>query len=166
MVTMFAALVAPAAAAAPAPEMVRTLYYNSSGAAEFQAAVDAGAAVWNRHVKNVKLVKGSPATIRVLADNGWPRAQVVRLGQGTWWMGRQAVRDGHDVTRISAHEFGHLLGLPDRRTGKCEDLMSGASAGTSCKNPNPNPAEIAEVERNFAGSMSIDADRFAGTFVG
>lgn len=31
--------------------------------------------------------------------------------------------------------------------------MSGASAGTSCRKPDPNSAEIAEVERNFANGL-------------
>ncbi|RFS83095.1 snapalysin family zinc-dependent metalloprotease [Actinomadura spongiicola] len=144
------------ASAAPAPEQstqqsvnVRTLRYDTSRAAEFKEAWDEGAKIWNEHVKNVQLVPGTPAEITILADNGWPRAQVQSLGRGTVWMGRQATQQGHYVIRIASHELGHILGLPDRRTGRCDDLMSGASAGTACKNPNPNPAEIAEVERNF-----------------
>ncbi|SFP47356.1 snapalysin [Amycolatopsis arida] len=142
---------------------VRTLYYDSSGAAEFKDAVDQGAQIWNESVRNVRLVKGSPASIRVVADNGWPRAYVPRLGSGTIYMGRQAVNQGHHVVRIAAHEFGHILGLPDRRTGRCEDLMSGASAGTSCTNPYPNATERAQVERNFGGGSA--AETFGGVFV-
>ncbi|GAB3507396.1 snapalysin family zinc-dependent metalloprotease [Amycolatopsis cihanbeyliensis] len=154
----------PAATAAPAPEtqQVRTLYYDSSRAAEFRDAMDEGARIWNESVSNVRLERGSPASITIIADNGWPRAQVRRLGSGTIWMGRQAVNQGHDEIRIAAHEFGHLLGLPDRRTGLCEDLMSGASAGTSCTNPYPNRAERAEVERNFGGWRP--AESFRGFF--
>ncbi|WP_256413756.1 snapalysin family zinc-dependent metalloprotease [Saccharopolyspora sp. ASAGF58] len=48
-----------------------------------------------------------------------------------------------------------MLGLPDNRTGECEDLMSGVSAGPDCDNAKPNPDEIAEVERNFAGGVRI-----------
>ncbi|WP_020669968.1 snapalysin family zinc-dependent metalloprotease [Amycolatopsis nigrescens] len=152
---LLALLVAgPAASAQDAHIQVRTVYYNSNGAAEFKDAVDAGAKVWNDTVKNVKLVKGSPSTVTIVADNGWPRAQPRGLGAGTIWMGRQAVNEGHDTIRIAAHELGHIFGLPDRRTGLCEDLMSGASAGTSCKNPKPNAAEAAEVERNFANGFS------------
>ncbi|MFI0370822.1 snapalysin family zinc-dependent metalloprotease [Actinomadura sp. 1N219] len=139
------------ASAAPAPEQsnVRTVRYDTSQAAEFKEAWDEGAKIWNEHVKNVQFVPGTPGDVRILADNGWPRAQVAGLGRGTVWMGRQATNEGHYVIRIASHELGHILGLPDRRTGLCTDLMSGASAGTACKNPNPNAAEIAEVERNF-----------------
>lgn len=140
------------ASAAPGSEssgFVRTLRYDASRSAEFRAAVDEGARIWNEHVVNVELVPGTPADIIIVADNGWPRAQPMGLGRGRIWMGRQATQQGHYDVRIAAHELGHILGLPDRRTGLCEDLMSGASAGTSCRNPNPNPREVAQVEANF-----------------
>jgi snapalysin len=141
----------------------RTLYYNSAGAAEFVAAVDAGANVWNTQLPNtVKLVKRNSGSVNItiVADNGWPRAQTTSLGNGRVWMGRQAVNEGHNTTRIAAHELGHILGLPDRRTGLCTDLMSGASAGTSCTNANPNAAEKAQVVRNFGGSATVQATTF------
>lgn len=139
----------------------RTVTYNSSNTGEFQAAIDQGAQIWNNSVANVKLVKvtGS-ANITVSVDNQWPRAYVSGLGRGRWVMGRQAVNEGHNTVRISSHEFGHLLGLPDRRTGLCTDLMSGASAGTSCTNPNPNSREKAEVEANFRTLVTVQATTF------
>ncbi|GAA3212151.1 snapalysin family zinc-dependent metalloprotease [Nonomuraea helvata] len=75
-------------------------------------------------------------------------------------MGRQATSQGYNPLRIAAHEIGHILGLPDRRTGLCSDLMSGSSAPVSCTNPNPSAAERAEVDRNFAGSTpQVEFDR-------
>ena len=143
------------AQAAPAPTAARVLYYDASRAAEFVAAVNQGAANWNASVTNVRLEPvpaGRRANITVVADNGWPRAQVTSLGNGRIWMGRQAVAQGHSPERIAAHELGHILGLPDRRTGRCADLMSGSSAPPSCRNAFPNAAEAAEVNRLFAGS--------------
>ncbi|SDK74629.1 snapalysin [Lentzea albidocapillata subsp. violacea] len=140
----------------------RVITYNSSGAAEFVAAVDAGANVWNTQLPNtlnLRKVTG-PAHVTIVADNGWPRAQTTSLGRGRIWMGRLAVNEGHDTIRIAAHELGHILGLPDRRTGLCTDLMSGASAGTSCKNPNPNAAEKAQVVRNFGRTVTVKAETF------
>jgi snapalysin len=152
-----AQLVVPtAASAAPSTAAARILYYDARSAGEFVAVVNQGANNWNSRVANVQLrpvPAGVRANIRVLVDNGWPRAQVTSLGNGTIWMGRQAVNQGYYPPRISTHEFGHLLGLPDRRTGLCADLMSGSSAPVSCRNAFPNTAERAAVERRFAGSL-------------
>ncbi|MCP2260025.1 snapalysin [Streptoalloteichus tenebrarius] len=149
------------AGAATGPEAeasaVRTLYYDSSRAAEFAKVIDDAAAIWNNSVKNVRLQKGSPANIVILADDGWPRAQPTSLGSGRVWMGRQAVQQGYYPLRIATHELGHILGLPDRKPGPCSSLMSGSSAGTSCRNPNPNAQEIAEVDRKFArGVLNVE----------
>jgi snapalysin len=142
------------APAAPAPAAVRILYYDASRAAEFINVVHQGAANWNARVTNVRLERwtsGRPRNITVYADNGWPRAYVNSLGNGSFYMGRQATQQGHNPTRIAAHELGHLLGLPDRRTGICTELMSGSSAGTSCTSSFPNSREIAEVNGLFSG---------------
>lgn len=140
------------ASAAPATAAVRVLYYDASRAAEFAVAVDQGATNWNRAVTNVHLLParpGEPVHITVHVDDGWPRALPGKLGNGRFYLGRSAVRDGHDPVRIAAHEFGHLLGLPDRRTGRCADLMSGSSAGTSCRDAVPNASEASEVDAKF-----------------
>jgi snapalysin len=158
-------LTAGPAAAASVAAPPRVLYYDASRAAEFVAVVHQGANNWNASVTNVRLrpvPPGGRANIIVTADNGWPRALVRSLGNGRWIMGRQAVNQGHYPPRISTHEFGHLLGLPDRRTGRCADLMSGASAGTSCRNAFPNAREIREVNANFAGVLSAHAVEHAG----
>ncbi|MEV7011418.1 snapalysin family zinc-dependent metalloprotease [Streptosporangium sp. NPDC051022] len=153
----FLAIVSPAQAGtttgttAGKSAAVRVLKYDASRAAEFRSAIDQAAQIWNSSVSNVRLVAGTPADFVVYVDNGWPRTQPTSLGRGTVWMGRQATSEGHNPLRIAAHEIGHVLGLPDRRTGLCSDLMSGASAGTGCTNPNPNAAEKAQVTRNFGG---------------
>jgi snapalysin len=148
------------ASAAPSTNAARILYYDASRAAEFVSVVHQGANNWNSRVTNVQLrpvTAGVRANITVIADNGWPRAVTTSLGNGRFYMGRQAVNQGYYPPRISAHEFGHLLGLPDRRTGRCTDLMSGSSAPTSCGNAFPNAAEAAEVNRNFASVVTAAA---------
>jgi len=160
--TLAAALLAGSLAGAPAaqaaPELAaRVLYYNASGAAEFRTAVDQGAANWNASVTNVQLrpvPSGGRANITITADNGWPRAQTTSLGNGRIWIGREAVNQGYYVPRITTHEFGHILGLPDRRTGLCADLMSGSSAPVSCRNDRPNTTEARQVNSLFAGSLA------------
>ncbi|MFD7653120.1 snapalysin family zinc-dependent metalloprotease [Actinosynnema sp. NPDC059797] len=172
LVLPLVAVAAPSAAAAPADPgaLVRTLYYDTSQAQEFAADWDKAAANWNASVTNVRLAKrasGTPTNIRIYADNGWPRAYVTSLGNGTVYMGRQAVQQGHYRPRITTHEIGHILGLPDRRTGLCSDLMSGSSAPASCRNDLPNSAERAEVNRLFAGQLAtadVRSAAYAGVF--
>ena len=140
------------AGAAPASAAPRVLYYDASQAQEFKAVVDQGAQIWNARVANVQLrpvPAGRTPNIRVYADNGWPRTYTTSLGNGRWYMGREAVNDGYFQPRIAAHEFGHILGLPDRRTGLCADLMSGSSAPVACTNANPNSTEVSQVDASF-----------------
>jgi len=151
----FAVVASAALLATPAQAQARILYYDASRAAEFVSVVHQGANNWNSRVGNVQLrpvAAGQRANITVYADNGWPRAYTTSLGNGYWYMGRQAVNQGYSRPRIATHEFGHLLGLPDRRTGLCTDLMSGSSAPVSCANAFPNSREAAEVNARFAGS--------------
>lgn len=146
----------PARAAVPAgasaASAVHVLRYDASHAAEFRTVMDQAAQVWNASVADVRLVAGTPADFVVRADNGWPRTSATRLGRGTIWMGREATAEGYHPLRIATHEIGHILGLPDRRTGLCTDLMSGHSAPVSCTNATPSAAERRAVDANFAGS--------------
>lgn len=165
------ALLGGQAVAAPADSpraaAPRVLTYDSSGSAEFADAVDAGVQVWNESVTSVRLEKagsGEQANVRIIADDGWPRAVTTSLGNGTVYFGREAVQQGYDTTRIASHELGHILGLPDMKPGPCSSLMSGSSAGVSCTNPNPDAAEKAEVEDNFGNGAAGAADR-RGTLV-
>ena len=154
---------------APAFAAVRTLYYDSSQAQEFVAVVDQAASLWNTKVTSVRFVKvgaGQSANVRVYADNGWPRTYTSSLGNGYWYMGREAVNDGYYKLRIATHEFGHILGLPDNRTGLCSDLMSGSSAPVSCTNANPSAAEAARVQRNFATGLVPAADGAEMVYIG
>jgi snapalysin len=144
--------------AGPAAAAPRILYYDASQAQEFVAVVNQGAQIWNARVTNVQLQPvpaGRTPNIRVYADNGWPRTYSTSLGNGRWYMGREAVNDGYYTPRIAAHEFGHILGLPDRRTGLCTDLMSGSSAPVSCRNPNPNTTEANTVNNLFRSAATV-----------
>ncbi len=143
---------------------VVTITYRDARAGEFVNAVAQGVAIWNASVTNVRIVKaaaGTRADVQVIADDGWPRATLGPVrpgGSGTVWMGRQAVNQGYSVVRIASHEFGHILGLPDRKPGPCSSLMSGSSAGVSCTNPNPNLTERSRVQSLYAGSLAPSAD--------
>jgi snapalysin len=135
---------------------VVTITYSDASAAEFKNAVAQGVAIWNANVTNVRIQKaaaGARADIRIIADNGWPRATLGPVrpgGSATVWMGRQAVTDGYNVVRIAAHELGHSLGLPDVKPGPCSSLMSGSTGGVSCTNATPNSSERSRVQNNYA----------------
>nr|WP_181764271.1 snapalysin family zinc-dependent metalloprotease [Streptomyces albidus (ex Kaewkla and Franco 2022)] len=138
------------------------LKYDASESAEFAEAVDSGVQVWNESVTGVRLEKaegGEQANVRIVADDGWPRAVTTSLGNGTVYFGREAVQQGYNTTRIASHELGHILGLPDMKPGPCSSLMSGSTGGVSCTNANPDAAEKAEVEANFGGGFSFTQDR-------
>ncbi len=149
------AVPAPATAAPTGASAVTTLYYDDSGARGWEAAVAAGVASWNANTSKVKLAKAGPgarAEIQIVATNGWPQATLGPVrpgGRARVELGNQAVTQGHDKTRIAAHELGHNLGLPDTKPGPCSQLMSGSSAGTGCKNSVPNAAERARVESAY-----------------
>ncbi|WP_405504471.1 snapalysin family zinc-dependent metalloprotease [Streptomyces anulatus] len=159
---------ATAAQAAPAPNpaeaegasAVVTLRYDDSRAGGWEAEIAAGVASWNSNVDNVKLVEAAPGTraeIQIVATSGWPQATLGPVrpgGQVRVELGSQAVTQGHDKTRIAAHEIGHSLGLPDTKPGPCSQLMSGSSAGISCKNALPNAAEQSRVESAYAGGLA------------
>ncbi|BCJ67649.1 snapalysin family zinc-dependent metalloprotease [Polymorphospora rubra] len=156
-----AATAAPASAEMSAA--VRTIYYDASRAGVFATNFAQAAQIWNSRVSNIRLQAGTPASVVIYVDTGWPRAQTTSLGAGRIWMGWQAVNQGYDRTRIATHEWGHILGLPDRRTGLCSDLMSGSSAPVSCTNAQPSTAEANRVQQLFAGSLTAPALVGAGS---
>ena len=161
-----AALVAGTApqAAADVHAAVVTITYSDAQAGEFASAVAQGVAVWNANVTSVRIVKaaaGQRADVRVIADNGWPRATLGPVrpgGSGTVWFGREAVNEGYNVVRIASHEFGHILGLPDIKPGPCSSLMSGSTGGVSCSNVNPNTSERNRVQNIYLRGAAPQAD--------
>ncbi|TDV53897.1 snapalysin family zinc-dependent metalloprotease [Actinophytocola oryzae] len=139
------------AAADVTPQAV-TVYYDASGAPSFASQIAAGVANWNSSVSNVQLVEN-------------PSAATLDFYEGSDPSGSYAYTDGHgngyvfiDYTqaeqyytiRITAHETGHVLGLPDHYEGPCSELMSGGGPGPSCTNAYPDDNEQAQVEQLWA----------------
>ncbi|MFD7413795.1 snapalysin family zinc-dependent metalloprotease [Kitasatospora purpeofusca] len=156
---------ASGAAAPTSASTVTTLYYDATRAGGWEDAITAGVASWNANTKNVRLVAARPGTraeIQIVATSGWPQASLGPVrpgGQGRVELGSQAVAEGHDKTRIAAHEIGHNLGLPDTKPGPCSQLMSGSSAGTTCKNATPNATERSRVDTAYASRAATADDR-------
>lgn len=131
------------------------VYYDASSAPTFASAIRQGAANWNARVTNVKLVENrSAATLRYREGND-PRGSYASTnghGSGTIFIDYTQARQYY-VTRITAHETGHALGLPDHYTGPCSELMSGGGPGTSCTNASPNATEVSRVNRLWANGF-------------
>jgi snapalysin len=157
--TLVAGTAAPQAKADVGVAVV-TITYSDARAGAYKDAVAQGIAVWNANVSNVHIQKaasGQRADVQVIADPGWPRATLGPVrpgGSGTVWFGQEAVDEGYNVVRIAAHEFGHILGLPDAKPGPCSSLMSGSTGGVSCTNATPNASERSRVQSLYAGSAA------------
>jgi snapalysin len=141
----------PSAVPSAGPTVV---YYEATRATGWSANVTAAVADWNSSVHNVRLVAGtrSTATVHLVSYSGWPQTSTSRPGSGTVELGQEAVSEGYDKTRITAHELGHILGLPDNYNGDCALLMSGHSAGTACTTAVPAPSEASQVDAIFGGT--------------
>jgi snapalysin len=150
-----------AASAHPAPKAttaVVTLTYDASQAGQWASAITQGVQNWNAAVHNVHLQPASSSTSAnfvYVATTGWPQTTLGPIfpggRKGQVQLGQEAVNEGYDMTRIAAHETGHILGLLDDYSGPCSELMSGHGPGTSCTNAKPNAAEAAQVDQNYAG---------------
>jgi snapalysin len=144
---------APGASAA----QVTTVYYNSSGAPDYLAQIDQGAANWNAAVGDVKLVKGDSNGTVVFHEttSGGSYTNTDGHGNGDIYLDTSQVTEGYDPTRIAAHEMGHNLGLPDHYSGPCSELMSGHGPGTACTNAKPSAQEASKVESLWANGFAV-----------
>lgn len=160
MTTALVAGTAATQANADVSVAVVTITYSDARAGAYKSAVAQGVAVWNANVTSVHIEKaatGQRADVQVIADPGWPRATLGPVrpgGSGTVWFGQEAVDEGYNVVRIAAHEFGHILGLPDMKPGPCSSLMSGSTGGVSCTNATPNASERSRVQNTYARSLA------------
>ncbi|TDD47006.1 snapalysin [Kribbella antibiotica] len=128
-----------------------TVRYRAGGAPSFQSQISRSTQIWNSSVTDVQLVQvGNTAAYDFYYTEGndsrGSYASTNGHGRGYIFLDyRQAQQ--YDPTRITAHETGHVLGLPDHYSGPCSELMSGGGPGTSCTNPNPNAAERSRVNQ-------------------
>lgn len=143
-----------------------TVTYDASSAPTFQSEIANSTSVWNSAVENVQLQEGGSATFDYREGND-PRgsyAQTDGRGNGFIFLD-YAQNEEYDSNRVTAHETGHVLGLPDNYSGPCEELMSGGGPGPSCTNDQPNAAERQQIEQLWAnGVASVLQDDVVGTY--
>ncbi|MGB3444435.1 MAG: snapalysin family zinc-dependent metalloprotease [Actinophytocola sp.] len=171
-------LTAGQSAAAPvAPQDVTpaavTVYYNVSGAPTYASQIREGAAIWNSSVSNVQLVENSSAaTLDFYEGNDPSGSYAYTDGHGNGYIFFDYTQMGqYYQVRVTAHETGHALGLPDNYSGPCSELMSGGGPGTSCTNAYPNSSEASQVNQLWAngkkalGEMKLIQEKIpAGAF--
>lgn len=145
-----------------------TVTYNDSGAPSFQSEISQSTQIWNSSVSNVTLSETSGGADFDYREGNDPRGSYASTdGHGHGYIFLDyAQNETYDSLRVTAHETGHVLGLPDHYEGPCSELMSGGGPGPSCTNATPNAQESARVDQLWAnGFASADkgAPKFATT---
>jgi snapalysin len=124
-------------------------------APSFASEISSSTQIWNSSVSNVKLAEGSNYDFYYTEGND-PRGSYASTdGHGSGYIFLDyAQAQEYDPTRITAHETGHVLGLPDHYTGPCSELMSGGGPGPSCTNPYPDATERSKVNQLWVNGLT------------
>ncbi|MFF4173388.1 snapalysin [Streptomyces sp. NPDC001744] len=139
--------VAKKRAAVPGAEAV-TVVYSAANAPSFRTQIARSAQIWNSSVVNVRLVEGSNPDFRYYEGNDSRGSYASTDGHGGGYIFLDYRQNQqYNSTRVTAHETGHVLGLPDHYSGPCSELMSGGGPGTSCQNAQPNAQERSRVDQ-------------------
>ncbi|MFB6619678.1 snapalysin [Streptomyces sp. NPDC085524] len=132
-----------------------TVTYNTRNAPSFRTQIARSTQIWNSSVSNVKLQEvssGGNFSYREGNDSRGSYASTDGHGRGYIFLDYRQNQQ-YDSTRVTAHETGHVLGLPDHYSGPCSELMSGGGPGTSCTNPYPNSTERSRVNQLWANGL-------------
>ncbi|MFD1829435.1 snapalysin [Streptomyces desertarenae] len=132
-----------------------TVVYDASRAPSFATQIARSAQIWNSSVTNVRLVSGSNADFRYYEGNDARGSYASTDGRGNGYIFLDYRQNQvYNSTRVTSHETGHVLGLPDHYSGPCSELMSGGGPGPSCTNAHPNAAERSRVNQIWASGLS------------
>lgn len=135
-----------------------TVVYRASSAPTFRTQITRSAQIWNNATNNVTLVEGSNYDFYYREGNDSRGSYAYTDGRGGGYIFLDYRQNQiYNSLRVTAHETGHVLGLPDRYSGPCSELMSGGGPGPSCTNATPNATERARVDRIWASGLTASA---------
>ncbi|PZT70278.1 snapalysin [Streptomyces sp. SW4] len=153
--------VAERRAADPKSTAAVTVYYNASGAPSFRSQISRSTQIWNSSVSSVRLAeRSSGADFAYYEGNDSRGSYASTDGRGNGYIFLDYRQNQiYDSTRVTAHETGHVLGLPDHYSGPCSELMSGGGPGPSCTNPYPDARERQRVNQLWAYGFAQALDK-------
>ncbi|MFE0809627.1 snapalysin [Streptomyces sp. NPDC058794] len=153
--------VAEKRAANPSSTAAVTVYYSASNAPSFRNQIARSTQIWNSSVSNVRLAeRSSGADFAYYEGNDSRGSYASTDGHGNGYIFLDYRQNQvYDSTRVTAHETGHVLGLPDHYSGPCSELMSGGGPGPSCTNAYPNSAERSRVNQLWAYGFQAALDK-------
>ncbi|MFH9267184.1 snapalysin [Streptomyces sp. NPDC017546] len=132
-----------------------TVTYNASSAPTFRSQIARSTQIWNSSVSNVRLQEGSNADFRYYEGNDSRGSYASTDGHGRGYIFLDYRQNQqYNSTRVTTHETGHVLGLPDNYRGPCSELMSGGGPGPSCTNAIPNATERARVNQLWQNGLA------------
>ncbi|MGW1515676.1 snapalysin [Streptomyces sp. NPDC002287] len=147
--------VAEQRAANPSATAAVTVTYNTRNAPSFRTQIANSTRIWNGSVTNVKLQEvSSGGNFSYYEGNDSRGSYASTDGHGRGYIFLDyAQNQQYNSTRVTAHETGHVLGLPDHYSGPCSELMSGGGPGTSCTNAYPNSTERSRVNQLWVNGL-------------
>ncbi|MFG3550731.1 snapalysin [Streptomyces sp. NPDC047725] len=153
--------VAEKRAANPSSTAAVTVYYSATNAPSFRTQISRSAQIWNSSVTNVRLAESSSGADFAYYEGNDSRGSYASTdGHGNGYIFLDYTQNRqYDSTRVTAHETGHVLGLPDHYSGPCSELMSGGGPGPSCTNAYPNATERSRVNQLWAYGFAAALDK-------
>ncbi|MEY9487434.1 snapalysin [Streptomyces calvus] len=148
-------------AANPTGTAAVTVVYDASRAPSFATQIARSTQIWNSSVSNVRLQSGTSGADFAYYEGNDSRGSYASTdghGNGYIFLDYQQ-NQTYDSTRVTAHETGHVLGLPDNYSGPCSELMSGGGPGPSCTNAYPNATERSRVNQLWANGFAAALDK-------